>query len=131
MSIFEEEKKRYQGIVGCLMCVSKVLRYDIMYAVGQLARPMAKPSKIHTVAAKHTLRYLVGTTDFSITCKRGGFKLEVFSDNWANNPDNGKATSCYLSMLCDAPIGFKSGLQGLTATSTMEVELVASFLWMK
>ena len=66
----EEEKKRYQGIVGCLMYVSQVLRYDIMYAVGQLARPMAKPSKIHMVAAKHTLRYLAGTTGFGITYKR-------------------------------------------------------------
>ena len=107
----EEEKKRYQGIVGCLMYVSQVLRYGIMYAVGQLARTMVKPSKIHMVAAKHTLRYLAGTTDFSITYERGGVKLAVFSDsNWANNPDNGKSTSCYSSMLCDAPIGFKSGL---------------------
>lgn len=128
----EDEKKRYQGIVGCLMYVSQVLRYDIMYAVGQLARPMAKPSKIHMVAAKHTLRYLAGTTKFSITYKRGSFNLAVFTDsNWANNPDNGKSTSCYLSMLCDAPIGFKSGLQGLTAMSTMEAELVASALAMK
>ena len=128
----EEEKKRYQGIVGCLMYVSQVLRYDIMYAVDQVARPMAKPSMIHMVAAKHTFRYLAGTTDFSITYKRVGFKLAVFSDsNRANNPDNGKSTSCYLSMLCDAPIGFKSGLQGLTAMSTTEAELVASALAMK
>ena len=34
-------------------------------------------------------------------------------------------------MLCDAPISFKSGLQGLTAMSTMEAELVASALAMK
>ena len=103
-----------------------------MYAVSQLARPIAKPSKIHMVAAKHTLRYLAGTTNFSNTNKRGGFKLAVFSDsNWATNPDNGKSTSCYLSMLCDAPIGFKSGLQGLTAMSTMEAELVASALAME
>ena len=128
----EEEKKRYQGIVGCLMYVSQVLRYDIMYAIGQLARPMVKLSKVHMVAAKHTLRYLAGITDFSITYERGGFKLAVFSDsNWANSPDNRKSTSCYLSMLCDAPIGFKSGLQGLTAMSTMEAELVASALAMK
>ena len=128
----EEEKKRYPGIVGCLMYVPQVLRYDIIYAVGQLARPMAKPSKIHMMVAKHTLRYLTGKTDFSITYKRGGLKLAVFSDpNWANDPDNGKSTSCYLSMLCDAPIGFKSGLQGLTAISTMESELVESALTMK
>ena len=103
-----------------------------MHAVGQLARPMAKPSKIRMVAAKHTLRYLAGTTDFGIAHKRGGFKLAAFSDsNWANNPDNGKTTSCYLSMLCDAPIGLKTGLQGLTALSTMEAELVVSALAMK
>ena len=101
-----------------------------MYAVGQLARPMAKPSKIHMVAAKNT-RYLARTTNFSITYKRGGFKLAVFSDsNWANNLDNGKFTSCYLSMLCDAQIGFKSGLQGLTTMLTMEAELVVSDLAM-
>ena len=77
----EEEKKRYQGIVGCLTYVSQVLRYDAIYVVGQLARPMAKPSKIHMMAAKHTLRYLAGTTEFSSTYKRGGFKLAVFSDS--------------------------------------------------
>ena len=71
----EEETERYQDIVGCLIYVSQVLRYEIVYAVGQLARPMAKPSKIHMVAAKHTLCYLAGTTDLSTTYKRGGFKL--------------------------------------------------------
>ena len=118
----EEEKKRQQGIVGCLVYASQVLRYDVTCAVGQLARPMPK----------HTLRYLAVTTDFSITYKVGGFKLAVVLDsNGANNPDNGKSTSCFLSMLCDAPIGFKSGLQGLTVMSTMEAELVASALAMK
>ena len=127
----EEEKMRYQGIVGCLMYVSQVLRYDIMYAVDQLARPMTKPSKIHIIAEKHTLCYLAGTTGFSNTYKRGGFKRAVSSEsNWANNPDSGKSTSCHLSMLCDAPMGFKSGLQGLTAMSTMKAGLVASALAM-
>ena len=27
----EEETRRYQGIVGCLMYIAQVLRYDIMY----------------------------------------------------------------------------------------------------
>ena len=84
------------------------------------------------VAAKHTLRYLAGTTDFSITYKRGGFKLAAFSDfNWANNPDNGKSTSSYLTMLANAPLSFTSGLQGPTAMSTTEAELVGSALAMK
>ncbi|CAB1107843.1 unnamed protein product [Ectocarpus sp. CCAP 1310/34] len=65
----EEETRPYQGIVGCLMYIAQLLRYDIMYATSQLARPMAKPSKIHMMAAKHTLRYVAGSTDFRITFK--------------------------------------------------------------
>ena len=73
------------------MYIAQVLRYDIMYATNHLARPMANLSKVHMVAAKHTLSYLAGTTNFSITYKKGGFKLATFSDsNKANNPDNGK-----------------------------------------
>ncbi len=44
--------------MGFLMYLAEVLRYDIMYATGQLARAMAKPSKTHMEAAKHALRYL-------------------------------------------------------------------------
>ena len=83
-------------------------------------------------AAKHRLRYLVGTTDFTVVYKRGGFKLPAFSDsNWGNNPDNGKSTSCYIMMLSRAPVSFKSRVQSLPAMSTMEAELVASALAMK
>ena len=128
----EEETRKYQGIVGSLMYIAQVLRYGITYATGQMARPMAKPSKVHMVAAKHTLRYRAGTTNFSITYKKGGFELAAFSDsNWANNPDNGKSTPSYVTMLANAPMSFRSGLQGLTAMSTMEAELVASTLAMK
>ena len=39
----EEETRCYQGIVGCLMYITQGLRYDLIYATGQLARPMSKP----------------------------------------------------------------------------------------
>ena len=128
--LIEEETRKYQGIDGSLMYIAQVLRYGIMYAIGQLARPMAKPSKVHMVAAKHTLRYLAGTTNFSITYKKSGFKLATFSDsNWVNN--NANSTSSYVTMLAIAPMSFRSGLQGLTAISTMQAELVASTLAIK
>ena len=70
---------------------------------------MSKPSKAYTGAAKHhLLRYLARSTDFSITHQQGGFKLS------------------------SGPISFKVGIQGLTAQSTMGVELVvAAALTMK
>ena len=65
-----------------------------MYSSSQLARAMSRPAKVYMGAAKHLLRYLAGTTDFTIACKKGSFKLTAFSDsNWGNNPDNGKSTS--------------------------------------
>ena len=90
------------------MCLGQVTRYDIRYAVNQLARAMCKPSKAHMAAAKHLLRYLTGTANFAIPYKRGGFKLTAFSDaNWGNNPDNGKSTSSYIAFLSDGPASFK------------------------
>ena len=78
---------------------------------------------------KHLLRYLAGTMNFAITYKQGGFKLTAFSDaNWGNIPDNVKSTSSYIAFLSDGPVSFKVGLQGLTAQSTMEAELVVAAL---
>ena len=126
-----KDKRRFQAITGSVMCLGQVTRYDIGYAVNQLAWAMSKPSKAHMAAAQHLLGYLAGTTNFATTYKRGSCKLTAFFDaNWGNNPDNGKSTS-YISFLSDCPVSFKVSLQGLTAQSTMETELVAAALTMK
>ena len=68
----EEEKQRYQAITKAVMYLTQFTRYDVFYAVKQLARDMSEPAKSHMEVAKHLLRYLVGSTDFSITYKQGG-----------------------------------------------------------
>ena len=80
---------------------------------------MSKPSNAHMAAAKHPLRYLAGTVDFAITYKQGGFKVAACS------------ISLYIVFLASAPVSFKVGLQGLTAQSTMEAQLVAAMVAMK
>ena len=103
-----------------------------MHSSGQLARAMSRPAKVYMGAAKHILRYMAGTTEFTIVYKNGGFKLSTFWDsNWGNNPYNGKSTSCYIMMFSRAPVSLKSGVQSLMAMSTMEAELVDSLLAMK
>ena len=69
----EDGEQRYESIMGSSMYLTQVCRYDILYSVSQWARAMSKPSKAHMGAAKHLLRYLVGSTNFSITYKQGGF----------------------------------------------------------
>ncbi|CAM9682894.1 unnamed protein product, partial [Sphacelaria rigidula] len=120
--------QRFQAITGSIIYLAQVTRYDIQFAVNQLARAMSTPSKAHMGAAKHILRYLAGSATFDITYKKGGFQLTAFSDtNWGNNPDNGKSMSSYIAMLSNAPVSFK----GLTAQSTMKAQLVAAALAMK
>ena len=75
---------------------------------------------------------MAGFTDLSITYKQGSFTLAAFSDaDWGKNLDHGRSTSSYIVMLVNAPISFKVALQGLTAQSMVETELVAIALTLK
>ena len=81
----------YQAITVSLMFLSQCTRYDITYAVNQLARAMRKPSKLHMTAAKHLLRCLKGDMGLPITYKTGCFEMTGYCDvSWQNNRDNGK-----------------------------------------
>ena len=81
-----------------------------MYSTSQLARAMSTSAKIHMEAGKHILRYISGIKDFSITYKKGGLRLTVFSDSsWGNNPDNGKSMSTSIMMMAKAPARLKVG----------------------
>ena len=114
------------------MYLAQVTRYDILFSVNQLARAMSKPSNALIVTAKHVLCYLASSINYDITHKEGGFTLTAFSDaNWANNLENVKSLSSYIMMMSNGPVSFKVGLQGITAQSTMEAELVAAALVMK
>ena len=62
----KEEKQHFQAIKGSVMQLGQVTRYDILYAVNQLARATSTPFKDHMAAAKHLLRYLTGTVDFVV-----------------------------------------------------------------
>lgn len=48
----KDYKQRFQATKGSVMYRGQVTRYDILYAVNQLARVMPKPSKAHMAAAK-------------------------------------------------------------------------------
>ena len=115
----KEETQRYQAITGSVMYLGHLLRYDIMYSSDQLACAMSRPAKLHMGAAKQLLHYLAGPTDFTIVFKKGSFKVTAFSDsNWVMIP----TMACQLrvtSLLSRAPVRFKSGVQSLTAMSTM------------
>ena len=65
-----------------------------MYSSSQLARAISRPAKVHMGAAKHLLRYLAGTTDFTIVYKKRGVvrgfgELQVTSSEYDGNVHDG------------------------------------------
>ena len=76
----KEDTQRFQAITDSVMYLGLVVRYDISYSVNQLTRALPKSCKFYMAATKHLLRYLAGTTDFTVRYKQGGFNLTTFSD---------------------------------------------------
>ena len=83
----EAEGKRvnstnFRSLIGSLRYLMNT-RPDITYSVSYLSWFMDKPSSEHLVAAKRILRYLKGTVNFGILCKRGDkdMKITGYSDS--------------------------------------------------
>jgi hypothetical protein len=65
-----QQHHEYRSIIGSLMYLANTTRIDICYATNLLARYCDAPYAIHMKAAKHLLRYLTGTSYYSLTYKR-------------------------------------------------------------
>lgn len=117
----------YREIVGSLKFLAVISRPDIMHAVNQVSRFLSNPGKKHWVAAKRILRYFKGTMDIGILYKSNGCVLRVYTDtDFANDQDNRKSISGYISILANAPITWSSKQQKCVARSTAEAEYVSA-----
>jgi len=122
----------YREVVSSLMFAAIVLRPDIMYAVSQISRFLNNPGKKHWTAAKRILRYLKGTINAGIIYKGNNCELKVYIDvDFANDKDNRKSISGYISVLANAPITWSSKQQSCVARSTAEAEYVSASQYKK
>ena len=55
----------YRQIIGSLMYLTNT-RLDICFDVNTTSQSMLNPKHIHLVGAKHVMRYLKGTLDYSL-----------------------------------------------------------------
>ena len=117
----------YQSAVGSLLYLSVGTRPDITYAVSNVAKFCAKPSKQHWTAVKRIMRYLQGTINFGLLFNRCGSKKFVgFSDaDWAGDLDDRKSTSGYLFQIGGGAVTWRSKKQTCVALSTAEAEYMA------
>ena len=94
-----------------------------------LGRYLSDHGQSHWKAAKKVLRYLQGTKDLMLTCRRTDtLRVVGFSDsNYADCMDDKKSTSGYIFMMVKGAVSWKSVKQTLTTSSTMEAEYVECY----
>ena len=121
------DQQLYQSAVGSLLYLSIATRPDIAYAVSNVAKFCAKPTKQHWVAVKRILRYLRGTHTFGLLYTKQVTKNCVgFSDaDWGGDLNDCKSTSGYMFQVGGTAISWRSKKQACVALSTAEAEYVA------
>src|SRR5271169_7239202 len=60
------DQKSYQELTGSLNHAAVFSRPDMAFAVSKLSQFNSDPTETHMKAARHVLRYLKGTKDYSI-----------------------------------------------------------------
>ncbi len=131
-NVFTDSKriKLFQKQVGCLIYISVAVRKDILYAVQQCCRHMARPNQDHARAVMHIYAYLAGTRTMGITYRKTPGttpnQLSVYSDASLGTPESeAKSQLAFLTMLNNGIISVHSVTETVTSLSSMEAELTA------
>jgi hypothetical protein len=84
----------YRQLIGSLMYLVNT-RPGINFAVNSMSQFMVDPQRVHSIVAKHVLRYLRGTVEYGLLYEcSGGVRLIGFIDvDWERCTENRKSTS--------------------------------------
>ncbi|TPX55755.1 DNA-directed DNA polymerase, partial [Powellomyces hirtus] len=121
------QEGEYREIVGSLMYLMICTRPDIAVAVSMLSRFASNPSPQHLQAAKRVLRYLRGTSTYSLCIGGNNVTLHGYSDaDWGNNIIDRRSITGYLFCIGNAgPVTWASKRQPTVALSSTEAEYMA------
>ena len=124
------DPKFYREIVGSLIYLMTSTRPDLAYVVTFLSQFMSKPQVSHLNVAKHVLRYLKYSIDYSLTFKRcSSVELSGYCDaDWATTKSfDGRSVSGFAFSLNDSGplISWKCRKQSVVSLSSCEAEYVS------
>ncbi len=91
-AVEESLAARYRTLVGSLLYLAAGTRPDLTHCATYVSQCCTNPSVSHWQAAKHALRYLQGIKNFSITYRKTGEPIRMFSDaDWASDASDRKS----------------------------------------
>jgi len=113
----------YMEITGSLNHLAVYSRPDIAFAVSTLSQFNSDPTTTHLQAARHVLRYLINTANYSITYGDSDLTIHGYADaNWGGDRNDRKSTTGYIFFANNGAISWTSHKQTTVALSTMEAE---------
>ena len=125
----------YASVVGMAMYLCNNSRPELAFAVHQCARHSFNPTRKHAEYLKRIGRYLISTRDqgLIIRCDQDRSILDIecfvdadfagmFSHEDKNDPHCVRSRTGFVIMMGGSPIVWKSNLQPIIASSTMESE---------
>lgn len=116
----------YSSAVGSLMYAMVSTRPDIAHAVGVVSRYMHNPGKEHWNAVKWILRYLAGTSSYSLCYGGETLDIQGYVDaDHSGDRDSGRSTTGYVFTVAGTAVSWMSQLQKVVALSTTEAEYMA------
>lgn len=113
----------YRSLAGALQYLT-LTRPDISYAVQQVCLFMHQPRDTHMQLVKRILRYIKGTSHFSIQLyKASSPHLLAYTDaDWAGCPDTRRSTSGFCVFLGQNLVSWSSKRQVTVSRSSAEAE---------
>ena len=122
----------YREVVGMVNYLATWTRPDIAYAVSRVAEACNDPSEADWRRVVALLRYLRGTKRMGLFYSRRGEKvgekLEVMVDaDFANCVESRISRSGVVVFVGEAVVSWKSGKQGMVASTTTEAEMIALY----
>ena len=124
----EPLRHTYMSIVGGLLWLSNVTRFELAFAASQLARFVSNPGEIHFNAAVRVLIYLQGTADRALVfspSKTGSRPFEIYVDSdWATKFSSSGALYFYNGCL----VAWFAKVQRSVSFSSAESEMFGAIL---
>lgn len=124
--LLDTQRFPFNALVGSLLYLASTTRPDLSFAVGALARHMAKPTAEHWSIAMGLLRYLKGTASMVLTFGSETGLIGYCDADYAGDVDTRRSTTAYVFLLHGGAISWTSRLQQTVAQSTVEAEYMAA-----